>query len=408
MRGSTQRSTRPAVGEDRQECPSYRGAGSPRAAVLACLIGLLAAPVLGACGAVGQRVQPTPTPIPLARTVERPTYKVRRGDIVEELRLSGRVSAVREKAVGFTESGRILRINVEQGDRVKQGQLLAELDQRQQLNELGKVKAALDQANLARKREQDARTFAVRRAQLDLEEANTLLAQARTEGERQLADIGIRRARVGLEEARAITNEEAEAVARQAKLEYDRVAALVQAGRLVAPFDGQVSEVATVAGEQAEEFAPIVTVIDPSRREVRAAAGNSNELARLSPKQRVRIEFNRFEQKPVTGVIQRLPGDEAGGGGPGSADESVHISYPKTPGMDLEIGDLAQVIVTLQRRENVLFLPPAAIRTFQGRRFVVVQKGERQQRVDVEVGVSGPQGIEITKGVSPGQVVVGQ
>jgi multidrug efflux pump subunit AcrA (membrane-fusion protein) len=64
--------------------------------------------------------------------------------------------------------------------------------------------------------------------------------------------------------------------------------------------------------------------------------------------------------------------------------------------------------VTLQRKDNVLWLPPQAIRTFQGRQFVVVDEGNRQRRVDVKLGIQGPDRIEIVDGLKEGQKVVGQ
>jgi multidrug efflux pump subunit AcrA (membrane-fusion protein) len=55
----------------------------------------------------------------------------------------------------------------------------------------------------------------------------------------------------------------------------------------------------------------------------------------------------------------------------------------------------------------VLWLPPQAIRTFEGRKFVVVQEGDAQRRVDVKIGVEGEDRVEIVEGLNEGQVVVG-
>ncbi len=374
-------------------------------ALRAGLAALVAGAVLAACG-TGQGAQPTPTPIPQARTIERPTYKVARGDIVEELRLSGRVAAVRQEDVGFTKAGRVARIHVRQGQKVKKGQLLAELEQGELANNLAQARAALEQAKLELNRGEASQRFAVQRAQLDLEEAQAKLRQATTEDELVLARIGVRRAQVGLQEAQLITNEEAEARVAQAQLEYNRLNAQAQAGRLLAPFAGEVSAVAVEPGASVEEYAPVVTIVDPSEREVRVENVTGSELQRLGVNQRVTLLFNRYEETPIQGVIKRLP-QGATSGTDLNPDSTVHISYD--PGkLDLDIGDLAQAIVTLQRKENVLVLPPAALRTFQGRQFAVVQEGNRQRRVDIEVGITGAGKVEIKSGLEEGQVVVGQ
>jgi multidrug efflux pump subunit AcrA (membrane-fusion protein) len=60
----------------------------------------------------------------------------------------------------------------------------------------------------------------------------------------------------------------------------------------------------------------------------------------------------------------------------------------------------------LEQKEDVLWLPPQAIRTFEGRKFVVVQEDGFQQRVDVKVGIEGDDRTEIEEGVEEGQIVV--
>ena len=72
------------------------------------------------------------------------------------------------------------------------------------------------------------------------------------------------------------------------------------------------------------------------------------------------------------------------------------------------MGDLSRVTVVLERKDNVLWLPPQAIRTFEGRRFVVVQDGEAQRRVDVTIGIESDERVEIKEGLTAGLTVVGQ
>jgi multidrug efflux pump subunit AcrA (membrane-fusion protein) len=74
----------------------------------------------------------------------------------------------------------------------------------------------------------------------------------------------------------------------------------------------------------------------------------------------------------------------------------------------LALGDLQRVTVVLERKDNVLWLPPQAIRTFEGRKFVVVQEGDAQLRVDVKVGIESEDRVEIEEGLTDGQIVVGQ
>ncbi len=67
---------------------------------------------------------------------------------------------------------------------------------------------------------------------------------------------------------------------------------------------------------------------------------------------------------------------------------------------------LIQVEMPLQVRENVLWLPPSVIRTFQNRTFVVLETPEGQRAVDVQLGLQTDERVEIVAGVNEGDVVV--
>ncbi len=61
----------------------------------------------------------------------------------------------------------------------------------------------------------------------------------------------------------------------------------------------------------------------------------------------------------------------------------------------------------LNVRQNVLWLPPAAVRTFQNRTFVVLQTPDGPRSVDVEIGLRTTDRVEIKSGVREGDVVIG-
>ncbi len=67
-----------------------------------------------------------------------------------------------------------------------------------------------------------------------------------------------------------------------------------------------------------------------------------------------------------------------------------------------------RITAVLERKDDVLWLPPQAVRTFEGRKFVVVREGEGQLRVDVKIGIESEGGVEIEEGLTEGQIVIGQ
>lgn len=384
--------------------PIRTGAG--RIAASGALVALML--LVAGCGAfAGEPPAPTPTPIPPLPALEKPKYTVKRGRIVEQLQLSGRVAAVKEDALSFTRAGNVARILVRPDETVKKGRILVELQQGESLNQLKQAQVRLDQAELALRRGQEQQKANVTRAELDLEEAEVMLDAAANETERKLADIAVRRAKINLAEAKAVTNADLEKQVDQARLDFERIQETVDAGRLYAPYAGVVAGVSAAPGDPVEAYKPVLTVLDPANRELRVENVLSTDVAKLSTNQEVDINFSRHEGQTVKGVIERLPGDPAQPGSGAQTDNSVHISFD--PGeLEVEIGDLAAVVVTLRKKENILYLPPQAIRTFQGRRFVVTEADGRQRRVDVELGIASGDQVEVIEGVTEGQVVIGQ
>src|SRR5690606_2584354 len=114
----------------------------------------------------------------------------------------------------------------------------------------------------------------------------------------------------------------------------------------------------------------------------------------------------------LSGSIRRLP-YPYGSGGRGTTveelDKSTRVSFDDSAlEAGFGLGDLVRVRVELERKDNVLWLPPQALRVFDGRRFAVIQDGDVQRRVDVIVGIQTQERVEIEEGLEEGQVVVGQ
>ncbi len=183
---------------------------------------------------------------------------------------------------------------------------------------------------------------------------------------------------------------------------------------IVAPFDGQALSVRTYEGRMVNAYAKAIVIAKPDKLEVSADIRDRQELEKLAEGMPVTVELVSRPGETLTGHIRRLPYPYGGGSQSASADaeeqdRSTRIALDATAaGAGFEIGALMRVTIVLERKDGVLWLPPQAIRTFEGRRFVLVQQGEAQMKVDVKIGVKGEDRWEIEEGLTEGQVIIGQ
>ncbi|MFH1929879.1 MAG: HlyD family efflux transporter periplasmic adaptor subunit [Chloroflexota bacterium] len=254
----------------------------------------------------------------------------------------------------------------------------------------------------------DATEDDVRLKQIEVERAKASLEQAQ-EGADPLLEIRVQQAQQEmdwLEEGvdPVLVNEVS-----QARLSLERLQARVDEAQLVAPIDGQVLSVSIYGGRPIDAFKEAIIVADTTAIEVSADVSSSN-LVDLIEGQKATISLRAYPDQTWQGVVRRLPYPFGSGGGSerlADADESTRISMDNPPS-DMQLGDLVRVVIVLEEKDDVLWIPPEAIRTFQGRQFVIVQDGERQRRVDVGIGIESQDRVEILEGLEEGMMIVGQ
>jgi multidrug efflux pump subunit AcrA (membrane-fusion protein) len=245
--------------------------------------------------------------------------------------------------------------------------------------------------------------------ELAISQVETTLAQLQTVDDAPLLSIEVQRAQQQLD----WLNEGVDPVlvneVNQAELTLERLQAQVAEAQIIAPMDGKVLSLSVYAGRPVDAFNPAVIVVDPAAKEVSANLSTS-DLENLIEDQPATVVLSAFPGETWTGAMRRLPYPFGSGGGTqglAGADDSARISLDGDLNA-LELGDLARVTIVLEEKEDALWLPPAAIRTFQGRKFVIVQDADRQRRVDVTVGIESRDRVEILDGLEEGQTIVGQ
>lgn len=267
-------------------------------------------------------------------------------------------------------AGRIAQIGFAEGQRVRKGQLLVQLDDVLQKAELSQAQAQLSiaRANLKRNEELVAQAFVAQRV---LDESRAAL---------QVAE-----AQVALAQAR---------LARM---------------RVVAPFDGTVGLRNINLGEYVKDGADLVNLEDTSQLTVDFRLPERYQT-RIATGQGVKVELDALPGKTFNARVQAVdPLLDANG-----RSIAVRAALPPAPGGELRPGMFARVTTVFAINEAALVVPEEAIVPQAGKQFVMTlaREGEGDgaklvsRRVEVQLGVRRGAQVQITKGLAEGDTVV--
>jgi multidrug efflux pump subunit AcrA (membrane-fusion protein) len=193
----------------------------------------------------------------------------------------------------------------------------------------------------------------------------------------------------------------------QAGLTLDRLREQLATAQIYAPVDGQVVYLLVYPGAPVEAYQTVLVVADPTQLEVQAAASDE-QLRSLFQGQQVSVSPRTNSSQAYNATVRCLPypyGACENVGDPAGSDQSLRIELADGAN-PLQMGALVRVTIDLEEKEDVLWLPLEAIRTFQEQDFVLVVEDGRQRRVNVTLGVRGQDRVEILDGLEDGQLVV--
>ncbi len=264
-------------------------------------------------------------------------------------------------------SGRVTRLNFRDGDRVRRGQLLVQLDDQLVAAQVQQAQAELSIARANHKRNQElvAQNFISQRS-VDESAANMQVAEAK------LALAAATAARV----------------------------------RIIAPFDGIAGIRNVNVGDYLKDGAEIVNIEDldailvdfrlPERFQTKVQRG-----------QHALIEVDALPGRKFKALIQAIdPLVDTNGRSVGVRGCIDNREFLLRPGM------FARVNAVFGERDNARVIPEEAIVPQSGRQFVIKlvdgpdQDTKIAQRVEVKVGIRRPGRVEITEGLQAGDTVV--
>lgn len=265
-------------------------------------------------------------------------------------------------ALSFPVQGTVTSLAADEGQRVKAGQVLARLDERNLQSIRNSAQASLTQAEDAMKR----------------------LQMLHDNG--SLPEIKYVEAQTKLEQARAM-----EQVARKN----------LEDSRLAAPFAGVIGKKSVEAGENVMPGQAVVTLLKTDVVKVKIPVPE-NEIAAVGPGRKARIVVAALGGKSYEGTVR-----EKGV----TADPVSHTYEAKIPLANpdgaLMPGMVCRVTLAADSAARAIVLPNRAVQvTGRGERFVWCVQDGRAVRVPVTVGALTEGGVVIASGLAAGEQVI--
>jgi len=305
------------------------------------------------------------------------------------LTASGYVVAQRKAAVASKATGRLERLNVVEGDRVKKGDIIARLED-------GDIRASLDQARANLKLNE-----------ADLKDANQWMGRAKTLLERGVssqADYDGAEARHNRVLA-AIDVAKAAVIGAEVALENTLIRA---------PFDGTVLTKSADVGEMVAPMAAsvssrsaVVTMADMTSLQVEADVSESN-IERIVANQPCEITLDAYPEVRYQGYVAKIvpTADRA------KATVMVKVGFRSydarvLPEMSAKVLFLTKTAAAPKEPvRSILTVPLSALASRDGKRVVFVIRDNRAAEILVTVGKEFGSHTEITQGLSAGDRVI--
>lgn len=330
-------------------------------------------------------------------------HRVEVGEVVAEVLGTGTLEARIKSTISPKIAGRVHEILVDQGDRVKAGQLLFSLDdaELEQQVEIAEATTAMWRASLDR-------------LQADLNQAKAILENAKTDFDRiqklvqsnavsaeegenatervSIAEAGLSRSMAALVEGqKQITTAERTHAYHQARLADTRVNA---------PFDGLVVKRHSDQGDIGVPGTPILTLISTDEIWVSAWV-DETEMSRIKSVQPARVVFRSESSHSYPATVSRL-GREADRE---TREFVVDVLVTELPA-NWAVGQRADVYIEVDRRVEVPVIPAEFVVWHEKTPGVYRLVEDRSQWRAIQLGLRSTTKVEIVDGLALDDIVV--
>lgn len=322
------------------------------------------------------------------------TIALNRGDlkVTVTATATGTVKAEDEEKISAQRTGRIIKLNFEEGDLIKKGDMIAELDSREAGVHVKQIEAVF--------RSSEAR---VTHAKANLDDAERTLKRMKTLYKDGLISAEALDSAQKNYDVNLSLYESSLANLKEMKASLDTARIQFEYSFIKAPMTGIISQRPVVLGETVSIGSHIATVIKPERIYVKASI-DEVDAGHLSVSQQVTITIDAFPGKVFNGKVTRVSPIVLG-------VKQETRTFEVRVGFDVEEkgikpGMSADIEIITDTLKGVLYLPAHTVVERKGKKMVYIAEGKKARLVPVEIGLSTWNYIEVKKGLKEGDRII--
>ena len=297
--------------------------------------------------------------------------RVEKGDIPQYSESVGTVKADREATVASKVMGSVARLNFKEGDRVRAGAVLVEIDDRDIAAQLAQAEAAVTEADAA-----------YRNAEINLKRMKSLLEQ------KSATQQQVDNASMQFDMSRARTQ--------QAHANVSSLKVMMGYTRVTAPFTGVITEKSIEKGEMAAPGRPLFKITDDSNLKLETEVRES-EIKGIKTGDAINVRVDAVD-KVIKGKVSRI----IPSGDPATHSFLIKIDLPATSG--LLSGMFGRAYLEKGVSKGLLVPKSAVIERGQLTGVFVVKENAAAYRM-IRTGMTAGEKTEVLSGVSEGEEV---
>ena len=292
------------------------------------------------------------------------TAEVKKGEIIRRVKGSGTMVPTSHHDLYYTkDGGRLKEVKVREGDLVKKGDVLAEVETGNLVMDIEQTNIELKKAELRlqQMKEQEADKYSLEIGKLDVQSIKNRLYFMNTE---------------------------------------------LASSKITSPIDGVITFVTELRqGEHVRSYESMFRVAETTDLQIQYTAMNANDLGDVNLGMEA---ITTIKGEESTGEVVQTPRDVPADiyqQNPELYSKTLIVKPEKLP-KELKVGDIAGIEIITAKKEDTLIIPKNGLRTTVGRNYVQVMVDNTKREVDIEVGIISSTEVEVLKGLDEGDVII--